>query len=299
MKITTVPGVHTVVGEGPIWDARRELLYFVDLLGDTVSRFDPQSGDLKSWSTPMHAAAVSPSSRDELVLTLADGFYALDPTTGVISPLGRVDLPPGAILSDAKVARGGRLVAVSSDESFVRPIGNLHSFENGIARTTESAHTIGNGPCWSRDGRTFYVADSVKSTVYAYDYQPETGTFGGRRVFAMTSDFGGMPDGATVDADDHLWVVIHGGGVIARFAPDGTVGRLVRMPTKHITSLTIGGPNLDTLYVTSLQPAAIRALTADGGGTGHDGDGDENDGRLFVVSDVGVRGLAESEVRLA
>ncbi|MCU1480977.1 MAG: calcium-binding protein [Subtercola sp.] len=300
MKITTVPGVRTVVGEGPVWDAQRQLLYFVDLLGDRVGRFDPSSGDVHTWPTPVHAAAVSPSQGVELVLTLADGFHRLDVVTGAISSLARVDLPPGAILSDAKVDRSGRLVAVSSDESFVRPIGNLHSLENGVVRTTDTGHTIGNGPCWSKNGRTFYVSDSVKSTIYAYECAPETGVLGSRRVFATTTELGGMPDGATVDADDHVWVVIHGAGVIARFAPDGSLQATVTMPTKHITSLTIGGPNFDTLYVTSLQPAAIRARVADGGPdeSGAEVDGD-SDGRLFVVTGLGVRGVPEPVVRLS
>ena len=88
-------------------------------------------------------------------------------------------------------------------------------------RAIDSDIFLSNGPCWSLDDRTFYHADSIRKLIYAYDYDIERGTVSNRRPFASTADLGGIPDGATVDAEDHVWSAICEGGKLVRFRPDG------------------------------------------------------------------------------
>ncbi|MEY4377336.1 MAG: hypothetical protein RJB26_1886, partial [Pseudomonadota bacterium] len=133
------------------------------------------------------------------------------------------------------------------------------------------------------DNRTFYFADSVPKNIYAYDYDPDTGSASNRRVFANTAQFGGIPDGATVDADGLVYSAICEGGVIAVYRPDGKVERTLEMPVKLPGSVMFGGPNLDLLFVTTLDPAFLGR-----------NDGGEHAGHTFVIEGLGARGLPEA-----
>jgi sugar lactone lactonase YvrE len=142
--------------------------------------------------------------------------------------------------------------------------------------------TISNGPCWSPDGGTFYFTDSAAKIVSAFDYDLETGTLSNRRVFADTSTYPGVPDGATVDAEGFYWMAICGAGMILRLGPDGAVVREIPIPTAlTVSSVMFGGADLDRLFVTSIGESSL------GLDTGSEGGG------LFVIDGLGVRGLPE------
>jgi sugar lactone lactonase YvrE len=127
-----------------------------------------------------------------------------------------------------------------------------------------------------------YYTDSPRRLIWAYDYEPDTGTMANEGVFARIPDDAGVPDGLCVDAEGFVWSAHWGGWRLTRYAPDGRIDRVLEMPVPQPSSCAFGGPDLATLYVTS---AAIGMSEADlakapGGG-------------LFAV-DVGVRGLPTS-----
>ena len=96
----------------------------------------------------------------------------------------------------------------------------------------------------------------------------------------------GYPDGATVDAEGCVWSAEVYGGRLVRFAPDGTIDRLVGMPVDSITSVMFGGADLDVLYVTSMARPfrGQRRQEREAGG-------------LFAVHGLGVRGVAEPRLK--
>jgi L-arabinonolactonase len=118
--------------------------------------------------------------------------------------------------------------------------------------------------------------------MYAYDYDIETGAVSNRRVFVSARDMAGTFDGATVDEEGYVWSALVFGGRVVRFAPDGTLDRVVEFPVRNLTSVMFGGANLDTLYVTTMgRPMwGIPQKERDKGG-------------LFAISGLGVRGIAE------
>ena len=140
---------------------------------------------------------------------------------------------------------------------------------------------IPNALCWSPDGSTMYWADSPQRQILAFPYDPATGTPGEPRIFAeITAP--AVPDGATVDAEGYLWSAQYNGSRVVRYAPDGSVDRVITLPATQITSCAFGGTNLSTLFITS----ATQNLSADVLAT------QPLAGALFVV-DVGVKGVRE------
>lgn len=159
---------------------------------------------------------------------------------------------------------------------------SVHKVDDGLMCT--------NGPCWSPDDKTFYVADTFIEEFWAYDYDIETGNATNRRVFATTKDDEGVADGSTIDAEGYLWNAQLISGDLVRYAPDGSVDRRIGMPVKNITSVMFGGDNLDVLYVTSMARVKHPAV--------HDMFAVQAKpqflaGAVFAVTGLGIKGLPE------
>ena len=105
-----------------------------------------------------------------------------------------------------------------------------------------------NGPCWSPDDTTFYVADTFQQEFWAYEYDIATGALGNRRVFATTH---GQGRGSTVD-EENMWnAQVIGGDLVATPPTDRSTGASVcRCAASQ--PLTFGGDRLDEIYVTSM-----------------------------------------------
>lgn len=169
------------------------------------------------------------------------------------------------------------------DESESRAVCGLYLLDSDRSvQQIEDGITVTNGPRWSRDGRTFYVADSWLRTIFAYDYDLETGAIRNRRAWASTEGLAGIPDGATVDVDGCLWSALVYGGKLARFRPDGRLDRLIDFPVKNLTSVSFGGANLDRLYVTSMG-RPIKGVAPS----------EPEAGAVFGVTGLGTNGVLE------
>jgi sugar lactone lactonase YvrE len=186
-------------------------------------------------------------------------------------------------LADGKVDRRGRFIVGSSDRGMKKARGKLYALDPGATTLREIDNDIflANGPCWSPDDATFYHADSIRKIIFAYDYDIGAGTISNRRAFASTEDLGGIPDGATVDAEGHLWSAICEGQKLVRFRPNGSIERIVEFPLKLPGSVMFGGLKLDRLFVPTLSPAFMGRQA------------DPLDGSLFMIEGLGVTGIEE------
>ena len=284
MTITQLDVPLASVGEGPVWDVAEQALYWIDILGKQVFRHEPASGQTRQWAVPDIIGSMALSANGGAIVALTDGVYALDFASGACSLLATSPLLSAEVqLADGKVDRRGRFIVGSSDRKMKEARGKLFALDPGATelRVIDEDIFLANGPCWSPDNATFYHADSLRKLIYAYDYDIETGTVSHRRPFASTEDLGGIPDGATVDSEGHVWSAICEGGKIVRFRPDGSIERIVDFPQKLPGSVMFGGPALDRLYVPTLSPAFM-GRTAD-----------PLDGATFVIDGLGVTGLPE------
>lgn len=284
MRIERLDVPQCMVGEGPVWDVESQRLYWIDILGKTVWRLDPVTGAVHHWRVPDIVGSMAITTAGDAIVALATGVHTLGLDTGECRLLATsTDLNAQVQLADGKVDRHGRFIVGSSDRSMKEARGKLYALDPGAAalRAIDEDIFLANGPCWSPDDRTFYHADSIRKTIYAYDYDLDAGTVARRRVFASTDTLGGIPDGATVDAEGCVWSAICEGGKLVRFRPDGSIERIVEMPVKLPGSVMFGGPALDRLYVPTLSPAFLGRQAA------------PLDGSLFVIEGLDVCGLPE------
>jgi sugar lactone lactonase YvrE len=272
------------VGEGPVWDVAEQALYWIDIVGKQVHRLDPASGETRSWEVPDIVGSMAIRTGGGAILALANGVHTFDFETCECRMLATSpDLNEQVQLADGKVDRRGRFIVGSSDRGMKEARGKLYALDPGTSelRTIDDDIFLANGPCWSPDDRTFYHADSIRKLIYAYDYDIDAGRVSNRRPFASTEELGGIPDGATVDAEGHVWSAICEGGKLLRFRPDGSIERIVEFPLKLPGSVMFGGPALDRIYVPTLSPAFLGR------------EADPRDGSTYVLEGLGIAGLPE------
>ncbi len=287
MRIEVLVDVKTTLGEGPLWDAEQERLYWIDSFDGRVFRATAEGAEIRSWDVPQKIGSMALRKDGEgAVVSLQRGFHLLDFKTGEVELI--VDPEPGKTnnrLNDGKVDRRGRFIAGSMDTMEAGPNGALYRLDPDFSlHTLDEGIIVSNGPCWSPDGGTFYFADSWSGEIWAYDYDLDNGAVSNRRTFAkIDTSTGGAADGSTVDAEGFLWNAQVYDGKLIRYDPSGVAERAIDMPVKKVTSVMFGGPNLDILYVTSMAKPPLPRFPGDG----------VLRGSLFAIHDLGITGVPE------
>jgi sugar lactone lactonase YvrE len=268
--VTVVLDARAELGECPVWAADEQALYWVDIRAPALHRLDPASGATRTWPMPARIGSFGLRESGGAVVTLVDGFYHLEFDTGALSYVaGPVDQPTGTRFNDGKVSPDGRFFAGTMDEATLsRPVGVLYRLDpDGSLHEVVDGLIASNGLAWTDDGKTMYHSDSKGQVIWAYDYTD--GEIANRRVVARPTEEIGRPDGAAMDVDGYYWSAGISAGVLNRWAPDGHLDRSVPLPCSNPTMPCFGGPDLRTIYVTSLRhdlPADVLAAKPLSGG---------------------------------
>jgi sugar lactone lactonase YvrE len=274
-----VPGPVAELGEGALWDAASESLYWIDAPAGLVHRLSGD-GQQASYDAGRPVGCVASRSSGGLALASGDGFIALDTGTGEVGALAVAERgKPGNHMNDGACDRSGRFYAGSMAEDETPGHGTLYRLDPDRT-VTELVPGVGisNGIGWSPDERLMYYVDSLAYRIDVFDYDQATGDIGGRRTLALLGRGDVMPDGLAVDEGGDIWVAVWGGSAVHRYTAAGRLAGELRLPAAHVTSCAFGGQGLDQLYIT----------TAAGPGSGA--------GALFTCP-AGVTGLPSHPYR--
>lgn len=244
--------------EGPVWVD--DALWFVDIKSHKIYRYDPASGDKRSWDAPDQIGFVAPIAGGEFVAGLKSGLARFDPADGSFVPL--VDPEPGLPgnrLNDATVDPFGRLWFGSMDDAEAADTGAIYRLAvDGSCVASSPLVSITNGPAVSPDGGTLYHVDTLGGVIHACDLAAD-GALANRREFVRIPNDEGYPDGPTVDSEGCVWVGLYKGSAVRRYSPAGELLETVRFPVDAITKIAFGGPELKTVFATT----AAKHLSAD------------------------------------
>ena len=242
------------LGEGVSWDATAQVLYWVDILQQEVHIFDPASGADRCINVGQYVGAAVPTVDGDLMLAMHHGFARLDPDTETLTPVCDPESHlPDNRFNDGKCDPAGRFWAGTMHVEAKGRTGSLYRMDKDL-----SVHKIfgevgiSNGLAWSPAIDTLYYIDTLQYEVAAFDYDVATGDVRRRRAVVQLSHDGGHPDGMTIDEQGMLWVACCGGGRVARWDPaQGRLLQEVRLPVTMTTNCVFGGPELDTLYIST------------------------------------------------
>ena len=244
------------LGECPIWDERMAALWWVDIHGPALKRYDGEQ--VKVVPLPEAPGSIAFRREGGLLVALASGVHLVGTTEPklLVRPL---EHEAGLRFNDGRCDRAGRFWVGTLQEPDFPPRGLLYRIEaDGRATVMRSAIGVPNSIAFSPDGRTMYFADSPRHKIWAFDYDAASGAISNERLFAAPHP--GFPDGSCVDAEGCLWNAEWGASRVVRYTPAGKVDRLVAVPAKNPTCCTFGGERLDTLYITSADGAGLFAL---------------------------------------
>ncbi|XP_071508885.1 regucalcin-like [Diadema antillarum] len=278
--------------EGPHWDDVTNTLLYVDIVGNTIYRYDPSSGQSKSVNIGETVGAAVPTASGRTLASGASRVGFVDWESGDFETVASLDLPPFTRFNDSKCDPVGRywtgtmgyeVTASGAELPAKTKRGCLYRLDGGNKLSTHVQNvTISNGLAWTADHSTMYYIDSFSFAVDAFDYDIKTGDISNRRRVITIPESAGFPDGMCIDSEDMLWVAVFGAGSVNRYNPrTGELLRTVNLPVTIITSCCWGGAGLDELYVTT----AKVSLTEEQLKT------QDKAGSLFRVTGLGVKGV--------
>lgn len=285
MTITCIWQGNNTLGECPLWDFRTQVLYWIDIEQSCLYQFNPQTNAQQSFALPDKPGAIALREKGGLLIALQRELVFFDPGTGAatpwIEPLAeRNDI----VFNDGKCDRQGRFWIGAKDKRETNPIGALYRI-NSLGEQTIMAteFIVPNGLGWSPNNRYFYFTDGGRHRrILRYDFDTETGNIYRRHIFADIAPNDGIPDGLTVDSEGYLWSAHWEGWRITRYAPDGSVDRIIEFPAPKVTSCCFGGAELNILYVTTARRDLNKKQLAQA----------PQSGSLFAI-ETDVKGLPE------
>src|SRR5262245_8247900 len=258
----------SLLGEGPVWDWREKRLYWVGIEGFAVHTLDPVTRDHRVFEIGQFVGALAVRKSGGMILALKSGFAALNLSTGEITSLADAESHlPGNRFNDGKCDPAGRFWAGSLllDEEHGDGKGNLYCLKPDLTVELKVPGVwISNGLAWTADECTMYYIDSPKQKVVAYNYNNATSEISNpRTVIEVSASEKGYPDGMTIDEEGMLWIAHWDGGHVCRWNPQtGEELAEIKVPVSRPTSCVFGGPDFDTLYITTARTRLSREALA-------------------------------------
>ncbi|MFD5922985.1 SMP-30/gluconolactonase/LRE family protein [Kitasatospora sp. NPDC058201] len=233
-------GTHQLA-EGARWVDDR--LIFTDILtGRLLETRDPAPAparELLRLPVPLGAVAPLAHQPGHWIAAAGTGIALLAPegtTHWLARPEDHTRVPTR--MNDGACDPHGRFWAGSMPYDNTPGAGNLYRTDHdGTVHHVLDGLTTVNGPAFTPDGHTLYLADSATRVIHRCTLDPH-GNITHREKFTRTGH-AGTPDGMTVDHDHHLWVALWGGSAIHRYHPDGTLTDRIHLPTPQPTSVCL------------------------------------------------------------
>lgn len=270
------------LGEGPIWHAPSQRLYWFDIDAHKLLRAKADGEIDGQWQrqTPISVAAIIDAH--SFVVAGTSGLHMFDINNG----FGALHVPlepdeNGNRTNDGRVGPGGILwiSTMSMTTPATKNTGAIYGVRGTEVRRLHDGLHIPNSICFSPDGDKAYFTDTRTQKIMQQTLDLQTGwPKSAPEEFADTSALPGFPDGSVVDADGCLWNARWEGGMVVRLTPRGDVDKIVHVPTPKVTCPAFGGRYLCTMFIT----------TAGGGAV----DSDSGAGDLYAI-ELPFQGLDE------
>lgn len=291
LKIETVTEVKSLLAEGPVWDAKRKVICWIDILNGKIHEWSEKDAVYRETDVKQMIGSMAICSDGNYIAALQNGFAFINRESREVKMI----TDPEAHLSnnrfnDGKCDPAGRFWAGTMSLTEDHGAGSLYTLDNDLSYSKmREKVTISNGLAWSLDHKTVYHIDTPTLTVTAFDYENESGRISNQRTAILIEEKDGFPDGMTIDSEGMLWIAHWNGWQVTRWNPvSGKKLYAVSMPVAKVTSCTFGGDDFNDLYITTakvdLTPEELQRQPLAGS--------------LFVIRNCGFTGLPAFEFKV-
>ena len=260
MKAELIFDAKATLGEGPVWDAKSQTLYWIDILEKRIYTGTQVIAQLDKF---IGCLSLRPGGNLLIALSEVEGLSSLvnlqvdSSQQGVLATMSEA---ANTRFNDGKCDPAGRFLVGSMDMNETDPIGSVYSFDGKQVTKLFGGVTISNGLTWSPDHKTFYYIDTPTRKVQAFDYDLATGQIANPRVAIHVPDSLGWADGMTSDTDGNLWIALWGGAQVTKWNPHtGQLLERIPVPALQTSSCIFGGKDMNELYVTSARKGMSEA----------------------------------------
>lgn len=284
---------HTcLLGEGPLWDARRKQICWVDIEQGEIHQYSTEGKTHKVIPLHQMPGTIALCTDGNFIAALKEGIALVDRDSGEINILTNPEPQlPGNRFNDGKCDPAGRFWAGTLSLNWEAGAGSVYVWEKGFREAVKKIEhvTIPNGMAWSPDQQTFYFIDTTTREVVAYQYDKASGNISHPKTAIHIPEAEGLPDGMTIDTEGMLWIAHWAGWQVSRWDPHSGKKLLsIPLPVANVTSCTFGGNKLEDLYITT----ASNELTKE------ESKKQPLAGSLFVLRNSGFKGLPPFEFRV-
>jgi sugar lactone lactonase YvrE len=269
-NIELVIDAQNMVGESPVWSAKEQALYWVDIPLRKINRLSFPSLSLTTWTCPEMVGCIAPNFdlgywivgaesgifKFTIIENLGFSFEAIAPVS---------HLSKGMRFNDGRLDRKGKFLAgtMVMNMALAQPYGGIYSLAGDALKPALRKHLDGfltpNGMAFSPDGQLMYLSDSHPHSqkIWSFKYDDACGEMYDQKLFFDMSGIPGRPDGAAVDVDGCYWICGNDAGMVYRITPEGSIDQKFQLPIKKPAMCSFGGSNLDTLLITSIRPMGV------------------------------------------
>ncbi|XQW86482.1 SMP-30/gluconolactonase/LRE family protein [Thalassotalea piscium] len=241
------------IGESVIWSVEDQALYWSDILGHTV--YQKKGNTIQHWTLKKNLTSIGFTQNKQLVGTFYDGFYLLNLADDKHNRLSAPDIDYTLLrFNDGAVDTHGHYWSgtMHIDDPMNNAVGALYRFDSkGNVSLQDDKYYCTNGPCFTPDGKVMYHTDTlIKQKIYRCELD-EYGNLVSRSTFLHFESNNEYPDGMCLDKNGNLWVALWGGWGVNQYSPEAELLQHIKLPVAQVTKCIFGGPNLDTLYITT------------------------------------------------
>jgi L-arabinonolactonase len=260
IEVSQVGDVVAELGECPVWSVDEQVLYWEDIIGKAIHRYDPATHETQTRQLPGRPGSfVLTDVVGTLLVAMETDLVWLDWASGDTTPFVRLEDPAlGNRLNDGRCDHRGRYIVGT-----MHPVpadgheqGFLYSVSHeGVSQTLENDVIVPNGLVFDPERGRMYWIDSPSLVIWVWDYDLDTGTRSNKRVFFDYSghdEAHGTGDGACLDAKGFYWSASVYGWALTRITPEGVIDRIIPLPVQKPSMPAFGGPDLATLYITTI-----------------------------------------------
>ncbi|MGE7935429.1 SMP-30/gluconolactonase/LRE family protein [Bacillus paramycoides] len=253
-SIELVVDAKACLGEGPCWNKKKQILYWVDIIEKKLCLYNPANNTNRVITLDQQIGCVVPCLDSVVLLAMERGFYSLNLNTEKLTHI--YDPEPNLLknrFNDGKCDPAGRFWAGTTDLYGISGAGSLYCLNNNYSVEKKVSHVnTSNGLAWSPDYAYLYFIDTPTKKVVRYHYDIHTGVISNPTDVITFPENDGLPDGMTIDEEGCLWIAHWGGSKITRWNPlTGEQILSIPIPALYVTSCTFGGSNLTDLYITT------------------------------------------------
>lgn len=245
-----IANYHCQTGENPLWHPTERRLYWTDIPGGRMFRYDPAAKTHEQFYQGRPVGGFTIQEDGSLLLFMDRGTVARWRDGVMTTVIDEIAAERDFRFNDVIADPRGRVFCGTLDDNGKK--GRLYRLDPD-RRLTLLLDDIGcsNGMAFTLDQRTLYYTDSLAYEIYRFDYEVESGSISNQRVFARFGQQDGLPDGATLDSQGRLWSALWDGFAVVRLRDDGSVAERIVLPTGKVSSVTLGGDDLRDMYITT------------------------------------------------